>query len=202
MTYLENIITKLSQQLSENLAVANEIWIAVALINDEGFDAIQRSTPAGTIQHYLVGIDLPTTVTVLNTMKKLLKPGSFEAAICKAENGIFHPKLYILRSQDKYRAYIGSANLTNGGLSNNAELSIMVDEQVTCKQLVDWFNQLYANSYPLTAENINSYTKRYEASIKNKDTEIRLPAVTLKNGSSIFSVKLISPPVISKRKII
>ena len=66
-------IEKLSDELPLLLMEAEEIWIAAALVTDEGFNFIQENIPSGTVQHFLVGIDMLTPVTVLNTMLSMLE---------------------------------------------------------------------------------------------------------------------------------
>jgi len=41
-------------------------------------------------------------------------------------NGVFHPKLYLFRSDDQWEALIGSANLTSGALSTNSEAMLLI----------------------------------------------------------------------------
>jgi HKD family nuclease len=41
--------------------------------------------------------------------------GTKNAFIAKADKGIFHPKLYLFRTENKAEAIVGSANFTKGG---------------------------------------------------------------------------------------
>jgi HKD family nuclease len=41
-------------------------------------------------------------------------------------DGVFHPKLYLFRSNDRWEALIGSANLTSGALSTNSEVMLLL----------------------------------------------------------------------------
>lgn len=43
-------------------------------------------------------------------------------------NGVFHPKLYLFWSEDRWEAIIGSANFTAGALSKNTELCTLISE--------------------------------------------------------------------------
>ncbi len=49
------------------------------------------------------------------------------AFIAKADNGIFHPKLYLFRTGQKAEAIVGSANFTNGGLGRNDEACLHIE---------------------------------------------------------------------------
>lgn len=157
------LVTNLSVDLAASLKDADELWLATALINDEGFKFLQSNLPAHTVQHILVGIDLPTTVSVLKTILSRLLPATFEGRICRPEAGVFHPKTYVIRRGELYIAFVGSANLTLGGLMNNTELCIKIDDLVICRQLLTWFRNLYDNSFPINDENIARYEKVYNS---------------------------------------
>jgi HKD family nuclease len=53
--------------------------------------------------------------------------GTKNAFIAKADNGIFHPKLYLFRTGQKAEAIVGSANFTNGGLGRNHEACLHIE---------------------------------------------------------------------------
>lgn len=40
--------------------------------------------------------------------------------------GVFHPKLYLFQSSDRWEALVGSANLTSGALTSNSEVMLLV----------------------------------------------------------------------------
>lgn len=53
--------------------------------------------------------------------------GTKNAFIAKANNGIFHPKLYLFLAGGKAEAIIGSANFTQGGLDRNHEACVHIE---------------------------------------------------------------------------
>jgi len=156
------IVSNLKIEIKSYLQNADELWNAVALIKDSAFEFIQNTISKNCIQHYLVGIDLPTPPSVLRTMQSKEKKGLFECAIYKS-NYNFHPKVFLIKSAEKYVAYIGSSNLTDGGLINNIELNYKVTNQEDCLSILKWFNSLYNDGYPLTDENINEYENKFTA---------------------------------------
>ena len=52
--------------------------------------------------------------------------GVENAFIAKADNGIFHPKLYLFLADGEAEAIVGSANFTNGGLDRNHEVCVHI----------------------------------------------------------------------------
>jgi|SRR6185312_11566648 len=132
------IIKDLETHLLAALTGAEEVWIAAALITDDGY---QKILPAltGIKQNYLIGINLPTSPDVLQQIKDNIQPGRVNIRLA-GETPTFHPKVYIIKKSDGYLAFVGSANLTAPGLHGNHELSYLVSNQDDCKALVRWFN--------------------------------------------------------------
>ncbi|MCK0160498.1 phospholipase D family protein [Allomuricauda sp. F6463D] len=150
---------------------ADESWFAVALIKDKTFEYIQNTINESCIQHYIVGIDLPTPPSVLHSMQAKQEKKSFECAIYKSDFN-FHPKVYLIKSNDEYVAFVGSANLTDGGFENNVELNYKISNQADCLHILNWFNSLFKDGYPLTDENIDEYESQLE-SIKETEKELK-----------------------------
>jgi HKD family nuclease len=153
------IITNIESHLLATIEDAEEIWIAVALINEGGYQKIQ-AVLRDTKQHYLIGVDLPTAPSVLYQIKEHLRPGSFEARLAKYRE-VFHPKVYIAKKAGRLQAIVGSANLTEAGLRGNHEICYMVTDQEQCRELIQWFQGFYNRAYPLTPENIAEYDRHY-----------------------------------------
>lgn len=166
------LIPKLSTDLGIKLKTADEIWIAVALLNAQGQKFITKDLKDGCKQNYLVGLDLPTEPKALYELNKLQYT---EKVIAKVyvENKCFHPKLYLLREGNTYSAFIGSANCTNGGLLNNIELSIFTEDPKVCKDILKWFNEIFNVSLILTEQYIDNYAIGYEISRQKKKDEER-----------------------------
>lgn len=133
------------------------------MINDEGFRFIHQHAPRSAKQHYLIGLNLPTTISVLKTMLSWQESRRLVCRISVPPDGIFHPKVYLIREYNRYHAYIGSANLTRGGLQDNAELCVRLDDEQICLSLLNWFKESYEKGFPLTKENINRYERWFNA---------------------------------------
>lgn len=164
------ISKKLIVDIAPHLKEAEEIWVAVALMNDAGFNDIQEVIPVNTKQNFLVGIDLPTSVSVLKALQNKLSD-QFKAGIYKYTE-TFHPKVYLIKKGTGFVGFVGSSNLTGGGMHKNTEMNLFIKDEQICIELIDWFENLFRQSYPLTDENINSYSEKFEI-ISAKQDEIR-----------------------------
>jgi len=86
------ISTKLKIEIETFLKNGDELWFAVALVKDSAFEFIQSTLNKSCIQHYLVGIDLPTPPSVLRKMQSYQKEGLFECAIYKSNFNLHIPE--------------------------------------------------------------------------------------------------------------
>ena len=146
---MNKLLTKLSDGLFHELKTADEIWVAVALINSAGLKFIQDKLPTDCIQNYLIGINLPTEPKALWSLFEGQLKSDLKARLY-TDKETFHPKVYLFRKGNNYKGFIGSANCTNGGLYNNVELGVCVDEQETCMQIKNWFDTLTKVAKPIT----------------------------------------------------
>ena len=156
------LVANLKSSFEELLETTEEIWFSVALVKECTYDYIQENINKNCKQHYLVGIDLPTHPFVLRKMQEKLEKNLFESAIYKTEYN-FHPKVYLFKENGNYTAFIGSSNLTDGGLEDNIELNYKITNQEDCLSILNWFNALYKESYPLTEENILAYEEQFNS---------------------------------------
>jgi len=137
-------ILKISTELNNLLPKANEVWIACATISKYGLNLIQDRLRANAKLKILVGIDLPTSPEVLYELKKLNNSEEIEAKLFFNKEKFYHPKLYIIKSDSEISAIVGSGNCTMGGLENNLEISIRIDDSETCEKLIKkgtWFGR-------------------------------------------------------------
>lgn len=166
---MTKLVNKLSSELILSLKKADEIWIAVALLNSVGLKFILENVKKECLQNYLIGIDLPTDPTALKKLHALEQKSNIRVRIY-TKREYFHPKLYLIRIGNIYRGYLGSANCTNGGLYSNIELSLYTNQFSTCEQLKDWFIKLYGHSQPLSKKFLFKYASDYYK-IKNRKKE-------------------------------
>jgi HKD family nuclease len=170
---MTTLITKLSDNLLNEIKNADEIWIAVALIKIDGLNFLIDNLKSSCKQNYLVGVNLPTDPESLTKLYKLELSSNINIRLY-AESENFHPKLYLIRENNNYSAFIGSANCTNGGLFNNIELTVRTNDQIICFEIKDWFFEQYNKSKPLTEKFIEKYRADYLKRIDRKKEDERL----------------------------
>lgn len=161
------IITSLAEKLKSKLIAADEIWIAVALINLDGLNFILRNIKSTCKQNYVLGIDLPTDPKALKLLNDLQLKTDLTVHIYTEINN-FHPKLYLISNNENYVAFTGSANCTNGGLKNNVELTTIIHDNKLSMELLDWFNNIRFKCKPLTTEFVNDYEKIFQQRLDRK----------------------------------
>ena len=170
---MTNLVTNLSGKLLNHIKTAEEIWVAVALMNLDGFNFISDNLKSNCRQNYLIGVDLPTDPKALKILNKKQLNSDTNIRLYAGKE-FFHPKLYLIQKKNSYNAYIGSANCTNGGLFNNVELTIHISERTTCEQLKKWFTKFFNVGKPLTTKFIEQYQADYleRQARKKQDTKI------------------------------
>ena len=121
-----NLVETLGEKIEQHISATKKIWIAVALAGDYSLDLLSHVSKDCEVR-IVVGIDLPTPISVLRELKKRFK----NTRVYYSE--FFHPKMYLFQFfSDEYVAYIGSSNFTKAGLTNNIELSYQVNDQKEC----------------------------------------------------------------------
>lgn len=94
----------------------------------------------------------------------------------REDAGLFHPKVYLFRDQQRYALFIGSSNLTYGGFYANQEVNILIEGDTSAEAaqdivsledtLMKWHTPPFSFS-PATAW-LNGYRKRYQAVAQNQ----------------------------------
>jgi HKD family nuclease len=164
------ITQNLQRELALQLKTADEIWIAVALLTKRGFEFIRDKLPPNAVQHYVLGVDLPTDPEALEELNTLQYLGNL-SAVMFVKQEFYHPKVYIIRSKNIYTAFVGSANCTYSGLFSNIELSYIVEKQDDCLGLISWFKQLEKKSIELNSAFITKYRKSFQPRKERKEAE-------------------------------
>jgi phosphatidylserine/phosphatidylglycerophosphate/cardiolipin synthase-like enzyme len=99
-----------------------EVTFAVAWASSghQAFDLIRKH--ATRISRAVIGTHFyQTHPDVLDAFR-----GKANVRFVLQPSGVFHPKLYLFRSDDRWGALIGSANLTSGALSTNSEAMLLI----------------------------------------------------------------------------
>jgi HKD family nuclease len=112
--------------LSSQNPFYNNVWLVSAFANAQ---AIQRITPnileakaRGANINIVVGFDVKSTSA--EALKRINVLGVNSILVHNARGGhTFHPKIYLFESTEKAEVFVGSNNLTDGGLYTNYEAS-------------------------------------------------------------------------------
>ncbi len=166
------ITHKLSTDLKTELKNADEIWVAVGLLNNNGLEFLLQNLPKTCKLNFIAGIDLPTEPKALSKILTLKLKGERKINAQILTEDFFHPKVYIVKKGRYLTAFVGSANCTNGGLKDNIEMSVGTKDTIVCKQLINWFGEiLLPASQPLTSDFIKDYKPKYDNRIKRRKKE-------------------------------
>ena len=153
------IIDQLEVTFKECISTSFYMKFAVALINETQLTKLLENAGDKDVQ-IITGTDLNAKPSVLNRLYK----SNFDVRLMLNDNKFihYHPKVYLF-SEDrvKWTGFVGSANLTDGGMYINTEMSIEVNESQAL-DLVNWFNTLFNQSTELTLEFIEKYELNYK----------------------------------------
>lgn len=146
---------ELLEQFRKCLRGTSEFSLGMALISSSGLgeisDVVTSILKRGGHGRVLVGIDLPTdpdAIQVLCDWRDEFR-GQLELRVFESTGGgIFHPKVSLFKSsKGQWSAIVGSANLTLGGLSENYEASLYVDERAAVSPLLDFFDENFKGGH-------------------------------------------------------
>ena len=163
---------KLSYEIIQQLNSCDSFQLSIAFISLSGL-ATLKQTLLDLQNKNISGKIITSTYLGFNepkVFKELLKFNNLEIRIYDDPKIGFHPKGYIFKKNDTYNIIIGSSNLTQNALSINQEWNLKLSSTYNSdisKQVLKEFNQQWQNSFPLTNQWINEYSKTYTKQ-KNK----------------------------------
>jgi len=155
--------------LLDLLTQADEIVFAVGFLKNSGFQNLKEEfkefcsdkTKKST---FYIGTGLGETDSdALLGLFNILKTNSkHQLVLCTPEAGIFHPKIYVFRNEEKVTIITGSANLTQHGWAVNDEVSMITEttsDSTEHLQLMDYFKTLNKKYY---SDDVEKIIKRYK----------------------------------------
>lgn len=153
---MKNVIPHLGNALENYFKLAEEIYIATALMDEDGLSIIKEALELKNRKIcLLLGVDLPTSHTVLDELNKL----PITTKIYTEEEKTFHPKMYLFRINDSYTGFIGSGNFTHARFNNNIELNYKIEDQEECLFLIEWFDKIQESCINLNDDFLEEYSK-------------------------------------------
>lgn len=135
--FTDNITRTLLDILKPSIEKADEIKMGVAFVKYSGFSLIQDDimkclANKGKVE-FVVGLDFRITEPkALRAILEMAKCGSNVKLFCFSnpssdDTPVYHPKIYLLRREDRIVISIGSSNLTSGGLRDNVEVNAIIE---------------------------------------------------------------------------
>jgi|GEM_PF-2656846 len=156
-------VLKINKELKPLLQNAEEIWIAVAMMSEYGLQQIVENASSNTVLNILVGIDLPTPPSVLQKLLDFQEASNWNCRLYLGKGEFFHPKLYVIRTNNSWTAIVGSGNCTKGGLEENIEMNLSINDPNVCANLISsYFNNYFKYAQPIAPDLISEYEGIFE----------------------------------------
>ena len=147
-----------------DLAVSFVMGSGLSLIDRELLETLTRRGLQLRIltTDYLGITERVALLRLLRTMQA--HPGAMEVRVFRATDVSFHPKAYLFRSSTDLQlglAFVGSANLSGGGLLRGVEWSLLTRAPGELHELSQRFEELWVDSrsVPLTEQVIAAYVE-------------------------------------------
>jgi HKD family nuclease len=127
------------------------LQIVVAYASSKGVEYIDEISKIIGKNKISIAVGIHDCRTSKQALKKLVDEGINTYIVHDSKsNHIFHPKIYLLRSDSKALVSIGSSNLTDGGLRNNYEANFLhpydLSDKSQCNELRS-FTKLIKREY-------------------------------------------------------
>jgi HKD family nuclease len=140
---------ELVERFRGELRQAKQFSFGMALVRQSGLDdllpSILQSLHRGAKGRILFGIDLPSDPNAIASLCRVRDqfPEDFEVRLFQpGARRFFHPKLSVFAGKnDRKTAIVGSSNLTHGGLVENYEANVFIDNPKIVQQLEDYFEE-------------------------------------------------------------
>ncbi len=157
--------------IERELETSEQAYFAIAFLKISGLKnllkAIKKNLKSGGQLTIVAGQNFALTEPkALKELRKLFQSyptSKLYLEKTNIQNNVFHPKLYLFKTKNKTSIISGSANITQGGLLNNKETSLLVNCRTSEKVWIDAIN--YFNSL-IIPENSDEATllviKQYE----------------------------------------
>jgi len=131
-------------ELEKLILTSKKIIFCSGWVYNDGLKLLNKSLISALNNDTEILMYSSTQHTQVTMLKKLNKYKKFESITLKKEEGKVHTKLYYFEYKDSFTAIVGSANITNGGLKTNKELSIKIEDSIGSKNYHEI--QRYLNS--------------------------------------------------------
>ncbi len=145
---------ELLKHVTSELAKASEFYLAFALVTSGGLKlvlpSIERCLRNRGRGRMLFGVDLPTDPEAIQSLMTLQSrhKDNFEVRLFQSGTRFFHPKVSVFVKSNRAKvAIIGSSNLTAGGLGENHEANVLLDDLRVVQSFEDYFEEHFQGAH-------------------------------------------------------
>ena len=147
-------------------------WASFSTPVFEGFCKNHRKITRGVIGTHFHQTDWRVLDWVLNNRTKI------QFMFDDRANSVFHPKVYLFWTSEKWEMLIGSANLTTGGMANNTELTLHLSGRSSkgtgvMQQATKRISEYWRDSVPITQSRLSRYKKQHFEMKKRRGVDSR-----------------------------
>jgi HKD family nuclease len=170
---------ELLERFTTDLGRASEFYLGMALVTKSGLNLIlpwiERSLERQGHGQVLFGVDLPTDPDAIQRLcaLQIRYKENFEVRRFQPGRRFFHPKVSVFIGRSGARtAIIGSSNLTGGGLSENYETNVFLNERRVVQDFLDYFEEHFQGAHARRVDQrwLDQYRQLW---IERKKTEQR-----------------------------
>lgn len=130
--------------------------IAVAFFSDDA--SVTKWADSGCQVNLVIALAYPTSPDALRAVR------SKKSVRIRFYDSDFHAKCYLFyRGAELVAAVVGSSNLTQAGLSSNAEANVVLYDSEYLTPLRDWFSRTWGGAFDLQPDDLRNYTEHYRA---------------------------------------
>jgi HKD family nuclease len=145
---------ELLKSFKTELARASEFYLGMALVTKSGLEKVlpsmERSLERRGRGYVLFGIDLPTDPEAIQSLcaLQIRYKENFEVRRFQPSKRFLHSKVsvFVARAGTK-TAIIGSSNLTGGGLSENHETNVFLNDRSVVQKFLDYFEEHFQGAH-------------------------------------------------------
>lgn len=149
------------KRLLNLIATCKSFKLATAWATDEDF--IEKAVNSGRLTHIVIGTNM--YVTSPDIIERC-----FDVPEAKVmypnDKPMFHPKLYAFDLGKKLEVYVGSSNLTNGGLKRNTECGVFLrsdKSSPSLQTLMDQIEALWEDAKEIDDDFVASYRANHRS---------------------------------------
>ncbi len=172
--FINNTESSHEKQILKLFKDAEEIHIAVGFFRLSGFNILKNKLEEfvkgrNKIANFYVGLGWgETEPKALKELYKTLnrKTGN-NLVLCTPAAGIFHPKIYMFRTEEKVRLVLGSANMSKLGFNLSDEASVLIKTDIHSSFYKDVKTYLDGLQSKYFEDDVLALITRYEKELKN-----------------------------------